>query len=304
MAWPDTLHLRIETSSAETIWNMSIYTTTVDTSTLALHLEDPGWIVVDCRFRLNDPAAGENLYNQSCIPGARYAHLDRDLAGPITPSSGRHPLPSRADFADTLGEWGISSSSQVVAYDDTGGAIAARLWWLLRWIGHYGTAVLDGGIDAWLGEGRAVVYGRPEVQRQVYFPVPMHDLAIDTAAVTALLDRPDMRLVDARAAERFRGEREPIDPVAGHIPGAVNRPFDRNLDANGRFLCSDALRHEWLELLAGCAPDRVVHMCGSGVTGCQNLLAMEVAGLEGSRLYPGSWSEWIRDERRPIALGE
>ncbi len=282
---------------------MSIYTTTVDTSTLGMHLDDPGWIVVDCRFRLNDPAAGERLYNQSHIPGARYGHLDRDLAGPVTSASGRHPLPAPRDFADTLGNWGVTTSCQVIAYDDTGGAIAARLWWLLRWIGHYGTAVLDGGIDAWLAEGRTVDHGLPEVKREVYFSTPVPNLAVDTAAVAAVIESPEMLLVDARSGERFRGEREPIDPVAGHIPGAVNRPFDQNLAANGRFLGSDLLRQQWRNILGGCDADRVVHMCGSGVTGCHNLLAMELAGLEGSKLYPGSWSEWVRDESRPIALG-
>ena len=283
---------------------MSIYTTTVDTSTLALHLDDSGWIVVDCRFRLNDPAAGEEMYRRSHIPGARYAHLDRDLAGPISPGTGRHPLPEPSAFAETLGKWGIKNSAQVVAYDDTGGAIAARLWWLMRWIGHHGAAVLDGGIDAWSSEGRALDFGNPEITRQVYFPTPAQNLASEVGQVAALLSQPDARLVDARAKDRFVGDKEPIDPVAGHVPGALNRPFDWNLDASGRFLGSDRLRQEWLAVIGTSVPSDVVHMCGSGVTACQNLLAMEIAGLEGSKLYPGSWSEWIQDPSRPVATGE
>lgn len=283
---------------------MSIYTTTVDTSTLSLHLDDPGWIVIDCRFRLNDPAAGEAMYRRSHIPGARYAHLDRDLAGPIMPGTGRHPLPDPSVFAESLGKWGVKNSAQVVAYDDTGGAIAARLWWLLRWIGHHGAAVLDGGMDAWAGEGRALDFSNPEVARQVYFPAPVSGLTLEAGDVVSFTSRPDARLVDARAEERFRGDKEPLDPVAGHVPGALNRPFDRNLDASGRFLGSDELRRAWLAVMGTSAPSNVVHMCGSGVTGCHNLLAMEIAGLEGSRLYPGSWSEWIQDPSRPVATGD
>ncbi len=280
---------------------MSIYTTTVDTSTLALHLDDPAWIIVDCRFRLNNPQWGLSAYAEGHIPGARYAHLDRDLAGRITEASGRHPLPDMVDFAAKLGLWGITKGTQVVAYDDTGGAIAARLWWLMRQAGHYGVAVLDGGITAWRSEGRPVAMDVPEIRQNVYFPNLQTGVLVDTASLLKNLGSKSLLIIDARAEPRFRGDQEPIDPVAGHIPGAVNWPFDRNLDASGRFRGSYELRDDLAALVNGRATENVVHMCGSGVTACHNILAMEIGGLQGSRLYAGSWSEWIRDPSRPRA---
>lgn len=278
-------------------------TTLVSAQTLARHLDDPAWVVVDCRFSLADPSAGERAYAEGHIPGARYAHLDRDLSSHITPTSGRHPLPDPPGLAARLGAWGIDSRTQVVAYDDAGGAFAARLWWLLRWLGHGAAAVLDGGIAAWTAAGGPLQSAAPTPRARSFQPRLQAGAWLDAAAVAAGLAEGTLRLVDARTQERFRGEVEPIDPVAGHVPGAINRPFQRNLAADGRFRPADELRAELEAAAGGGAPEAVVHMCGSGVTACHNLLAMEHAGLAGSRLYAGSWSEWIRDPARPVARG-
>ncbi len=277
------------------------HSTIVDVPRLQTHLEDAAWVVLDCRFDLGDPGAGERAYAGGHIPGARYAHLERDLAGPVTATSGRHPLPDPTRLAATLGRWGIGRDTQVVAYDDVGGAMAARAWWLLRWLGHEAAAVLDGGIGAWHEAGLALSVEVPDPLPATFDPNPRPRAWLSTEAVQAAVG--DMLLVDARAAPRFRGEVEPIDPVAGHVPGAVNRPFQANLDANGRFLDPARLRADLEALLGGRQPVAAVHMCGSGVTACHNLLAMERAGLGGSRLYAGSWSEWIRDPARPVATG-
>jgi len=280
------------------------FTTLVTTEELERRLDDPGWVVVDCRFTLTDPQAGRRAYAEGHIPGARYAHLDEDLSGPRTPTSGRHPLPDPAVLAQKLGAWGIDADKQVVVYDDTFGAMAVRLWWLLRWLGHGKVALLDGGWPAWKREGRPVSRELPRVRPAVFHPRPDDGMWVDAARVEALLGDSRYLLLDARAEERYSGEREPLDPVAGHVPGAVNRPYEDNLDPGGRFLPPEALRAAYLELLDGRPPERVIHMCGSGVTACHNLLAMEIAGLAGGKLYPGSWSEWITDPRRPTATGE
>jgi thiosulfate/3-mercaptopyruvate sulfurtransferase len=270
---------------------------------LATHLADPSWAVVDCRFSLTDPAAGPAVYARSHIPGARYANLDEDLSRRPGPSDGRHPLPAAIDLAAKLGAWGIGNDSTVVAYDEASGAIAARLWWLLGWLGHDRRLVLDGGFAAWSSAGLAV-----ETRRRRWQPVPFvprtvaDDSVVGSAALPALQAAGGL-LVDARSAPRYRGEQEPIDPKAGHIPGAVNRPGSLNVDASGRFRAPEALRSELTELLAGRPPSDLVAMCGSGVTACQLLLALAVAGLDGAKLYAGSWSEWIRDPARPIATG-
>jgi thiosulfate/3-mercaptopyruvate sulfurtransferase len=278
------------------------YVNLIDAVTLRDQIGDPSWVVVDCRFSLMDTEAGRRAYRESHLPGARYAHLDEDLSGPITPSTGRHPLPDPARSARKLGEWGIDDRTQVVAYDDMGGMLAAaRLWWLLRWLGHEAVAVLDGGISAWRQAGLPLTAELPVVQPTVFEARPDDRLWLTTARVQAL---PRLELlVDARAAARYRGEVEPIDPVAGHIPGAANLPTEDNLAAEGRFRPADELRARFAAVLGGRSPTAVVHNCGSGVTACHNLLAMEVAGLNGSRLYAGSWSEWIRDPNRPVATG-
>ncbi len=261
---------------------------------------------VDCRFDVAadaDPARGERDWRASHLPGAVYAHLDRDLADLSVPGRGRHPLPSQAAFAATLSRWGLRPDDAVIAYDDGSGAMASRLWWLLRLAGHANAAVLDGGIAAW----RAA--GLPE-DAQAPAPAPTQcAVHFDQAAIAHSVEIERMRedpsklLLDARAAPRFRGEVEPIDPVAGHVPGARNRPFSENLDPNGRFKAADSLREEFGALLAGRHPQDAVLMCGSGVTACHNLLAMAHAGLPGARIYAGSWSEWIVDPVRPVARG-
>ena len=282
------------------------YDTLIDAATLHAHLDAPHWVVVDCRFSLMDAEAGRRAYRESHLPGARYAHLDEDLSSPITPTTGRHPLPNPDRLARRLGEWGIGPGTQIVAYDDMGGMLAAaRLWWLLRWLGHEAVAVLDGGFPAWREAGLPLTAETPMVQATVFNGRPNDRLWLTTAQVQALAAEAEAEavLLDARAAARFRGEMEPIDPVAGHIPGAVNLPTEGNLTAAGRFLPHAELQARFAAALGERPPTAVVHSCGSGVTACHNLFAMEAAGLRGSRLYAGSWSEWIRDPGRPRATG-
>ena len=277
-------------------------TTLVGTDALAAHLDDPRWVVFDCRHDLARPDAGRREYLQGHIPGARFLHMDEDLAGPLTGRNGRYPLPDPDAFAAKLGAAGVGPDAQVVAYDAAGGVNAARAWWMLRWLGHDAVAVLDGGLGKWLREDRPTTAELPRITPSRFVPRP-RPLAVDVGFVAGHLGDPAVRLVDARTAERYRGENEPIDPVAGHIPGSLNRFVRENLDAGGVFKPPERLREEWRALLAGLAPEHVVHCCGSGVAACHNLLAMEVAGLAGSRLYPGSWSEWCADPSRPVATG-
>jgi len=275
----------------------------IDAATLRARLGQPGFVVVDCRFNLQDPAAGRAAYERGHIPGARYADLDRDLARPPAPSEGRHPLPDPGAFAAKLGEWGIGPDDTLVAYDEASGAIAARLWWLARWIGHRGKAlVLDGGFAAWQAVSLPVETAPPAWQPK-HYPAPGTTAAavVDTSEIPARQQAGDL-LVDARGAPRYRGEQEPIDPVAGHVPGARNWPFS-NSSADGMFRPATDLRRDLLQLLDGREPQQLIAMCGSGVTACQLLLAMAVAGLENGKLYAGSWSEWIRDSQRPIKTG-
>jgi thiosulfate/3-mercaptopyruvate sulfurtransferase len=273
----------------------------VDAATLARHIGR--WIVVDCRFTLTDPPAGRAAYERGHIPGARYAHLDDDLARPPNAGEGRHPLPDPERLAATLGSWGIGAQDTVVAYDEGSGAIAARLWWLLRWLGHEHAAVLDGGFAAWQEAGLPVEQQGPVVTPRRYSRARAATDGVVATGELAARQRAGDVLVDARAAPRYRGEQEPIDPKAGHVPGAVNRPFSAKVTPAGRFRPAAELRAELLELLQGRDATRLVAMCGSGVTACHLLLALEVAGLPGGRLYAGSWSEWIRDPTRPIKTG-
>ncbi len=276
------------------------WTTLVDAATLAAHLDDPAWRVVDVRHQLADTAYGERVYAESHLPGAAFLHCDRDLSGPLTGSNGRHPLPAPERLAARLGEIGIGPQTQVVVYDDAQGMIAGRLWWLLRWLGHDAVAVLDGGLQAWQAANGALTAELPR-RRPASFVAKVRDTLVDADHVQSFLQTSRMHLIDARSPDRYRGENETIDPVGGHIPGAVNRFFRDNLQADGRFKPAAALRAEWLAVLAGALPEQVVHQCGSGVSACHNLLAMEIAGLPGSRLYAGSWSEWCADCRRPVA---
>lgn len=278
-----------------------MYQTIISAKELNENLKKPEWIVFDCRFNLMDTEAGLNAYQTSHIPGAFYLHLDNDLSSPITPVSGRHPLPDISGLVARLSQIGVTSESQVVVYDDCGGAMAARAWWLLRWLGHQSVAVLDGGFPAW--QTAFAVDNEAPVPNPSQFVASLKgDMNLAAQELQQQLGAQLIVLVDARAAERFRGEVEPIDPVAGHVPGAVNRPLTDNL-VEGLFKSPENLRTEWQSITQGCEPEHVVHMCGSGVTACHNILAMEIAGLSGSRIYAGSWSEWIRDHSRPVAQG-
>lgn len=269
---------------------------------LASKLDDPSWVVVDCRFVLTDPDAGLSAYRRGHIPGARYAHLDNDLARAPGPADGRHPLPRADDFGATLGSWGISNSSRVVVYDDVSGAIAARLWWMLRWVGHDEVYVLDGGLPGWKAAGLAVDQVVPSVRMTRYAVGEVReDWVVATERIQSELANGAL-LADARSAERYQGIAEPIDPVAGHVPGAVNRPFTDALQPDGRMRPAEEL-HARLGYLTN-HPAGFIAMCGSGVTACHLLLAVSAAGLGDGRVYLGSWSEWIRDPERPVASGE
>ncbi len=261
-------------------------------------------LVFDCRFDLQHPGAGRNSWLAAHIPGAVYANTDEHLAGPVTARSGRHPLPTTRSFAAFLARSGWRKDLRVVAYDAHGGAYAARLWWLLKYFGLGNATLLDGGLNAWMKAGLPLESGATNTERR---PAPVlerrHHLVLKTQEVVEGLAGQSLRLVDARGARRFRGEVEPIDPVAGHVPGALNHPFEMNLEADRRFKPAAALASGFARVAARIEPERLVHMCGSGITACQNIFAMELAGIEGARLYAGSWSEWIRNPSRPVALG-
>ncbi len=275
------------------------FTTLISPDQLAQRLRDPHWAVFDCRFALTRPESGRQAYAKAHIPGARYAHLNEDLSGPITPTSGRHPLPDPRLLADKLGKWGVDPDKQVVVYDDSFGSMAARLWWLLRWLGHEAVALLDGGFPAWQKQGRELSSDNPDV-RPARFPCkPDHGLWVDSQAVLEAL-RQQRPIIDARPEERYLGLIEPFDRVAGHIPHSLNSPFEDNLDMRGNFLQPQELRAQYETQLQGRPPGEAIHLCGSGVTACHNLLALETAGLPGGKLYAGSWSEWITDPSRPV----
>ena len=268
------------------------------------HLEDPGWCVIDVRHDLMNVSAGRRAYDAGHIPGAVFAHIDDDLSGAKTGRNGRHPLPRREDLVRAFRRWGVDDDTQIVAYDAQGGNFAVRLWWLARWLGHARVAVLDGGWPVWLAKTGLSSTEQP-VRSAGHFserPTLMHLVEVDEVIRT--LGTRERLVLDARTPERYRGEQEPIDPVAGHIPGARNRPWQRNLNPDQTFKSAAMLRQEFEAALGSTVPTRVAHQCGSGVTACHNLLAMEIAGLPGSALYPGSWSEWIADPARPVAVGE
>jgi thiosulfate/3-mercaptopyruvate sulfurtransferase len=282
---------------------MAHFTTLIDSRALSSQTGRDDFVIFDCRFDLANVQWGEAQYAEAHIPGARHLHLDRDLSGPITPHSGRHPLPDPETFARRLGSLGVDAECQVVAYDQGNGGHAARLWWLARWIGLTRVAVLDGGLAAWRAAGLPLDTSVRTPPGRALTARVRPEAWVASDEVDRLRTRPGTLLVDARGAERFAGRNETIDPVAGHVPGARNRPFLDNLGADGRFLAADELRRRWTTLLGSLPPTGVVAMCGSGVTACQNLLALEHAGLSGARLYAGSWSEWIRDPARPVATG-
>jgi thiosulfate/3-mercaptopyruvate sulfurtransferase len=280
-----------------------VHTTLISTAELAAHLDDPSFVIVDVRHDLMQPDTwGEAQFAAGHIPGAHFVHLDRDLAARKTGKNGRHPLPSPEAAAAHFGQLGIDATKQVVAYDQQTGMYAARFWWMLRWLGHDGAAVLDGGFDKWQREGHPVTTSVAP-PRPATFPIRRTLPVASADEVLASLAKRSLLVVDARTPERYRGEAEPIDPIAGRIPGSVNRPASQNLGADFTFKSPRALREEFERLLSGTPPERVVQSCGSGVTACHNVLAMEVAGFATTRLYPGSWSEWSADPSRPIARG-
>lgn len=277
------------------------YTTLISTNELALHLGDPDWAIFDCRFSLADPERGRRDCLHEHIPGAIYAHLNEDLSSPIVPGfTGRHPLPTLEFTAQKFGQWGIDDRVQVVAYDDNGGGIAARLWWMLRWLGHDAVAVLDGDWRKWKNEGRPVGNNLEARPARAFVPRPRMDLLITTAEVESRMQDAGYKLFDARAADRYRGENETIDPIAGHIPGAISAPYPDNLNPDGTFRPQEELRARFEALLGDVPAEHSAFYCGSGVTAAHNLLALKLAGLGDARLYVGSWSEWIANRRRSI----
>ena len=281
-----------------------MFTTLISTADLAARLGAPDLAIVDVRHDLAQPDAwGAEQYAAGHVPGARFAHLDRDLSGPKTGRNGRHPLPTPETCAAVFGRLGIGAGMQVVCYDQQPGMYASRLWWMLRWLGHDAVAVLDGGWARWTAEERPVETAVPPPGSATFAPRASTVGAVAVEAVLASLPSRSLLLLDARGPERFRGETEPLVPVAGHIPGATNRPFAQNLNPDGTFKPAATLRAEFAALVGDRTLDAVVHQCGSGVTACHNQLAMEIAGLAGTKLYPGSWSEWVADPARPVATG-
>lgn len=281
------------------------YKTLISPADLNSNLNNPNWVIVDCRFWLDDTEKGRRDYQTDHIPGAIYAHLDEDLSAPVVPGeSGRHPLPPVEEFAERLGSWGIDAEVQVVAYDDRGGAIASRLWWLLKWMGHGPVAVLDGGWPAWLRADLPTTNQVPISEKRAFEADVRPELVVTATEILEHFGDPAYRLIDSRAPERYSGAEEPIDAVGGHIPGAVSYPFQRNLDVDGNFIVKEFLKGRFHVVLDGVPAVRTIFYCGSGVTAAHNILAVTHAGLGMPRLYAGSWSEWITDPERPIATEE
>ncbi|HSQ68952.1 MAG TPA: sulfurtransferase [Steroidobacteraceae bacterium] len=278
--------------------------TLIEAEALAPRLGSPRLRVFDCRFDLARPSYGSQSYREAHLPGAAYADLNRDLSAPPTPSSGRHPLPDPESFAARLRAWGVDDGSEIVAYDDGSGMFAARLWWMLRWLGHDRVAVLNGGLARWRQLGLPLSGDLPRPVPGNFRARPRPGMTADIEYVAAIATDAGARLLDARGPERYRGETEPIDRVAGHVPGARNQPYGDSVGRDGRLLPAAELRELLASGLAGIAAERTVVMCGSGVSACHLLLAMEHAGLGGARLYPGSWSQWSSDPARPVATGE
>lgn len=280
------------------------FTTLISAKSLAKNLDNENWAIFDCRFSLDDLEKGRIAHGQEHIAGARYVHLNDDLSGPIEPGvTGRHPLPDQDAFVEQLGQWGLDAHTQVVAYDDSNGAIAARLWWMLRWVGHDEVAVLDGGWPTWKKLGLPTQNRSESREARRYVQRRPLTNQVDVKQVTTLSAKRDWALVDARAPERYRGEHEPIDPVAGRIPGALNHPFTKNVNSDGLFLEPGTLRSQFEAVLGTDPTEQTIFYCGSGVTAAHNVLAFAHAGLGDAHLYPGSWSEWITDLSNPIATG-
>ena len=279
-----------------------MYSSLISPKTVNEHLEDPNWRFFDCRYVLTEPDKKQAEFAESHLPGATYAHVNHDLAAPqIQGKTGRHPLPKIAELSKTFSAWGISSSTQVVVYDDAGGAYAVRLWWMLRWLGHDAVAVMDGGWPRWVQEGRQVTAALTVSEPKIFKASPRDYWLVTAEDIKADLDNYEVRILDARNSDRFQGINETLDPVAGHIPGAVSAPFVENLDEDGNWKSKSVLRLMYEKLLSGSPAEQAVSYCGSGITACHNILAMYHAGLGDSRLYCGSWSDWIADHKRPVA---
>ena len=276
------------------------YHTLISADSLQQHLNDAQWRIVDCRFNLKDPGEGLALYQMDHIPHAVYAHLDHDLSSPVTANSGRHPLPDVNQFKEKLGNWGITKDTQVIVYDDAAGSYAARLWWMLRWLGHDSVAVLDGGFSSWKQQGLPVTSDIPQFSRTTYIGEPNLEMLIDSDDLQEKLAQSQSLLIDVRDPVRYQGIEEPIDKVAGHIPGSINIPWKNNIAENGLYLPKAQLHDEYMKVLHDTPIDNTVFMCGSGVTACHSLLALEHIGISGIKLYPGSWSAWITDPARPV----
>ncbi|NJK80949.1 MAG: sulfurtransferase [Chloroflexaceae bacterium] len=280
------------------------YTTLIAPAELAPNVDNPDWAVIDCRFSLDDPGYGLRAYREAHIPNALYAHLDEQLSGKVVAGvTGRHPLPTVEEFTRTLSRWGIEAHVQVVVYDDWYGGYAARLWWMLRWMGHNAVALLDGGFPRWQRECYTVRGGGESRDWRPFKPNVRNDLLVTTAEMQQIIQNPDYRIIDARSADRYRGENETRDPLAGHIPGALNAPFTENVDGNGLFLPAEALRERYHDLLGDATADHTIFYCGSGVTAAHDALALTHAGLGDGRVYVGSWSEWSANPERPIETG-
>lgn len=277
------------------------FKTLITAKELYENLHHPEWVIVDCRFSLTDLQLGGNLYRKGHLPNARYAHINTDLSSQITDFTGRHPLPDIRMLTEKLGAWGISNQTQVVVYDDMNGAMAGRLWWLLRWLGHEKVAVLNGGVQHWQKQ-YSLTTTLPKIERTTFRSYLNDSLRLDAPQVENALAKKSICLIDARASERYLGKIEPMDSVAGHIPYALNRPFQMNLDKDGLFLSAEELRAGFNRLIGETKSENVVHYCGSGVTACHNVLAMEHANLNGSKLYAGSWSDWIRNKNRNVVV--
>lgn len=281
-----------------------MYSTIISTDELLAQLTNPSWVIIDCRYSLAEPDRGRQAYEKAHIPGAIYAHLDQDLSDPHIPGqTGRHPLPEVASLSDRLGRWGVGPGVQVALYDDAGGAIAARLWWMLRWLGHDAVAVLDGGWPRWLSEEHPTHIGSESHQSRRFSPAPRSHMMVSAQLVDEYRIQANSRIFDSRSADRYHGQNENIDPIAGHIPGAISAPYQKNIGPQDLFLSQEQLRDRFLNLLDGEPAQEAIFYCGSGVTAAHNLLALAYAGLGDARLYVGSWSEWITDPTRPLAAG-
>lgn len=280
------------------------YHTIISTDDLSQNLGQENWFVFDCRYLLKEPGGGLNKFKKGHIPGAQYADMDQDLSSPMSQTSGRHPLPGADSFVEKLCAWGVQNDSQVVCYDDLSGAFAARMWWLLNWVGHGSVAVLDGGIKKWTAEGRALETVTRDRPRSAFAGQADAAMWVDIEFVQQQLEQEEIRLLDARSTERFTGKDQKTDPVPGHVPGATSCPFAGNLDQEKVFLSAAELMRRYEPWFSERQPEQIINMCGSGVTACHNILATRIAGLPWTRLYVGSWSEWIKDSAHPVATGD